>query len=52
MLFPLIALGLSTVFEGYQWSGMAVIGLVLILFGNLVMFYRSRPSAAAVPAAE
>ncbi len=52
VLFPLIALGLSTVFEGYQWSGMAVIGLVLILFGNLVMFYRPRPSAAAVPAAE
>ena len=24
----------------------------LILFGNLVMFYRPRPSAAAVPAAE
>ncbi|MEL0168622.1 MAG: DMT family transporter [Pseudomonadaceae bacterium] len=52
VLFPLIALGLSTLFEGYQWTGMAVVGLVLILLGNLVMFYRPRPSAAAVPVAD
>lgn len=52
VMFPLIALGLSTLFEGYQWTGMAVLGLLLILCGNLVMFYRPRPSAAAVPVAD
>ena len=45
VLFPLIALGMSTLFEGYQWSAMAVVGLVLILCGNLLLFQRPRPSA-------
>ncbi|SDS06229.1 EamA-like transporter family protein [Halopseudomonas litoralis] len=47
VMFPLIALGMSTLFEGYQWTGAAVVGLVLILLGNVVMFYQ--PRAAAVP---
>lgn len=38
LLFPLIALTLSTLFEGYVWHANAVIGLVFILAGNLVMF--------------
>ena len=37
LLFPLVALALSTVFEGYHWSGMALIGVVLILLGNLLV---------------
>lgn len=40
LLFPLVALTLSTVYEGYVWHGNAVMGLVLILIGNLVMFAR------------
>jgi len=40
LLFPLVALGVSTLYEGYQWHLNAVVGLVLILLGNLVMFYR------------
>lgn len=47
VMFPLIALGMSTLFEGYHWTGAAVVGLVLILLGNVVMFYQ--PRAAAVP---
>lgn len=42
LLFPLVALTVSTVYEGYQWHTNAVIGLMLILLGNLVMFYRPR----------
>jgi drug/metabolite transporter (DMT)-like permease len=42
LLFPLVALSISTVYEGYQWHLNAVIGLCLILLGNLVMF--SKPS--------
>lgn len=41
LLFPLVALALSTVYEGYEWRINAVIGLMLILTGNLVMFARS-----------
>jgi len=38
LLFPLVALTVSTFYEGYQWQTNAVIGLLLILLGNLVMF--------------
>ncbi|MFA9594400.1 DMT family transporter [Citrobacter telavivensis] len=40
LLFPLVALSFSTVYEGYSWQVNAVTGLVLILVGNLVMFAR------------
>ncbi|MGG7667495.1 DMT family transporter [Yersinia sp. J1] len=40
LLFPLVALTLSTFYEGYQWHANAVLGLILILLGNLVMFSR------------
>ncbi|WP_445398463.1 DMT family transporter [Zobellella sp. An-6] len=42
LLFPLVALGLSTLFEGYRWTAPALAGLGLILVGNLVMFWRPR----------
>ncbi|HAT2371776.1 TPA: DMT family transporter [Raoultella ornithinolytica] len=38
--FPLVALTISTFYEGYVWHSNAVIGLALILVGNLVMFAR------------
>ncbi|MGE9553715.1 DMT family transporter [Erwinia amylovora] len=38
LLFPLVALTLSTLYEGYVWHVNAVVGLLLILLGNLVMF--------------
>ncbi len=40
LLFPLVALSISTIYEGYVWHINAVLGLVLILTGNLVMFAR------------
>lgn len=39
VLFPLVALAISTHFEGYQWHLHAVIGLSVILLGNLIMFF-------------
>lgn len=39
-MFPLVALSLSTVFEGYTWSASAILGLLLILTGNIVVFYK------------
>ena len=38
LLFPLVALTISTFYEGYVWHANAVLGLALILVGNLVMF--------------
>jgi drug/metabolite transporter (DMT)-like permease len=34
MLFPVVALGISTVYEGYQWSAHNLTGIVLVLIGN------------------
>lgn len=34
VMFPVVALALSTVFEGYVWSLSSVSGLVLVLLGN------------------
>jgi drug/metabolite transporter (DMT)-like permease len=38
ILYPAIALTISTFVENYQWSLAAVIGLALIAFGNLLVF--------------
>lgn len=40
VVFPVVALVVSTVFEGYTWSATAVIGVALALLGNAVMFGR------------
>ena len=34
MLFPMVALAISTFFEGYQWSAYSLLGMVLVLIGN------------------
>jgi drug/metabolite transporter (DMT)-like permease len=34
MLFPIVALGISTVYEGYQWAAHNVIGMAVVLIGN------------------
>ena len=47
VFFPLVALGVSTVFEGYEWSGVALVGLGLILLGNIVIFAPKRSVQAA-----
>ncbi len=43
VLFPIVALGVSTVLESYQWSLPAVIGVALVLAGNLLVLARRRP---------
>jgi drug/metabolite transporter (DMT)-like permease len=43
VLFPVIALGVSTIFEGYRWSLPAFIGLAVLLAGNaLALSQRTR----------
>ena len=46
VLFPIVALALSTAYEGYVWHWQGVLGLGLALLGNLAMF--SRPRAGKV----
>ncbi len=36
VLFPIIALGLSTLFEGFEWTSAAISGMVLVLLGNVL----------------
>lgn len=40
MLIPVVALALSTVFEGYQWTTPAIAGLLLIIAGNILVMRR------------
>ncbi len=42
VLFPIVALGLSTAFEGYRWTLASAFGLALCLIGNVVMFSPKR----------
>jgi drug/metabolite transporter (DMT)-like permease len=42
VLFPIVALAVSTIFEGYRWSALAVLGLLLVVAGNLVAFDLTR----------
>lgn len=42
VLFPVVALNLSVWFEGYQWAPVAVLGLLSVMFGNLLVFWRGR----------
>ncbi|MDH3386690.1 MAG: DMT family transporter [Gammaproteobacteria bacterium] len=37
VLFPVIALGLSTLFEDYQWTLRAIFGFALVLLGNYIV---------------
>lgn len=37
VLFPIVALTLSTFFEGYQWSLPAILGVLLTLVGNTLV---------------
>jgi drug/metabolite transporter (DMT)-like permease len=41
LVFPIIALLLSTFFEGYTWSIFALFGIVLITLGNFLMLKKA-----------
>jgi drug/metabolite transporter (DMT)-like permease len=40
VLFPLVALTISTFLEGYHWTGLAMLGIVLVLCGNVIVLRR------------
>ncbi|QFU15781.1 DMT family transporter [Microvirga thermotolerans] len=45
VLFPIVALAVSTVVEGYVWTPLAAVGVVLALAGNVLVL--RRPAAKA-----
>lgn len=50
LLFPIIALIISTLCEGYRWSTPAIAGVAIILAGNAVALGKIDPSAIHAPA--
>lgn len=50
VLFPIVALNVSAWVEGYRWTLPALLGLVLVMAGNVLVF-RKRPASAASPTA-
>jgi len=42
VLFPLVALGISTLFENYHWSLMAAAGVALVVAGNVLIIMPRR----------
>jgi drug/metabolite transporter (DMT)-like permease len=46
VLFPIVALTASSLFEGYEWAPLSMLGVALAGLGNLVMFRKSGDSAA------
>ena len=42
VLFPVVALAISTVVEDYQWSSLAIIGVTLTLAGNWLVLKRTK----------
>ncbi len=47
VMFPVVALVLSFLFEGLQITGNIVVGVVFVLLGNLFVIQRRRPAPAA-----
>jgi drug/metabolite transporter (DMT)-like permease len=47
VLFPVVALLVSTMFEGYRWSLPAILGLVVLVAGNALALGRTAPKAPA-----
>jgi drug/metabolite transporter (DMT)-like permease len=47
LLFPVVALALSTIWEDYHWSSPAVCGILLILGGNYLALARKKPQPQA-----
>ncbi|ASJ76219.1 DMT family transporter [Granulosicoccus antarcticus] len=49
VMFPVFALLLSTVLEGYVWTSLAVFGVLLALTGNVFVLRSARRRGAEVP---
>ncbi|MFL2494769.1 MAG: hypothetical protein ACJ0RL_03985 [Porticoccaceae bacterium] len=41
LLIPFVAITLSTIFEGYQWSSIALLGFLLAALGNYLVLKKN-----------
>jgi drug/metabolite transporter (DMT)-like permease len=48
VLFPIVALNVSAIFEDYHWSATALTGLALVMLGNVLVFRRKNAPAVTV----
>jgi drug/metabolite transporter (DMT)-like permease len=49
LLFPLVALGISTVWEGYHWSTASLTGVSFIVLGNFFILTRKKAMKETTP---
>jgi drug/metabolite transporter (DMT)-like permease len=49
VLFPVVALAVSTWLEGFVWTWLAIIGLLLVISGNLLVLMRLPRRAQPLP---
>lgn len=49
VMLPVVALLISTIFEGYRWTGMAIAGLIIALIGNAIALSTKAPAAPSKP---
>lgn len=47
VLFPVVALNVSAWVEGYRWTLPALLGLLLVMAGNVLVFRKKRASSAS-----
>ena len=40
LIIPFVAIALSTIFEDYQWTPIAVIGFLIVIIGNFIVVRR------------
>lgn len=52
VLFPVVALNISVLYEGYHWTPVALFGLLLVMAGNILVFRKPKPSAPPLPLAQ
>jgi len=50
VLFPVVALNISAFAEGYQWTAPALLGLVLVMAGNVLVFRKPKSAPVVVMA--
>jgi len=49
LLFPIIALTLSTLFENFHWTGPGLLGVALVLIGNVIILLKPKLPTAVKP---
>ena len=49
VMFPVVALVLSTWFEDFTWTPLTVVGVALVLVGNIAILVRFGPAKAVAP---